>query len=105
MQNGAGQFEVAVPPASGTTFCDGKPHEILVVKDKSKVTVTVDSLPSKSASKTGSISVDTPDTAYFGGIPGKLFMLRLVAPSSKLIFSWLLISIAVRPITLLFVSL
>ena len=70
VQNGAGQFEVSVPPAPGSTFCDGKAHEIDVVKKNDKVTVTVDNLPSKSASKTGSISVDAGDTAYFGGIPG-----------------------------------
>ena len=35
------------------------------------MTVTIDSLPSKSASKKGSISVDAGDTAYLGGIPGR----------------------------------
>ena len=71
VQNGAGQFEVAVPPAAGTTFCDGQAHEIIVEKVKAKVTVKIDSLPPKSAERKGASSVDTPDTAFFGGLPGK----------------------------------
>lgn len=70
-QNGAGQFEVFIQPAPGTSFCDGQAHEIVVDKNRDKITVTVDSLPSKSASRKGSTSVDTKDTAYFGGIPSK----------------------------------
>ena len=71
VQNGAGQFEVIIPPAPGSSFCDGKFHDILVDKANDKVTVTVDSLPSKSASKLGSTSVDAGGNAYIGGIPGK----------------------------------
>jgi len=72
VQNGAGQFEVIIPPAPGSSFCDGKLHDILVDKANDKVTVTVDSLPSKSASKSGSTSVDAGGNAYIGGIPASI---------------------------------
>ena len=82
VQNGAGSFGVSIPPAPGSSFCDSKPHDILVNKVDGKVTVTVDSLPSKSASKSGSTSVDAGGNAYIGGIPGEASGLIIIFGSN-----------------------
>eukprot|EP00795_Rhopilema_esculentum_P007719 gene7718-13549_t len=74
VQNGAGSYKTSVAPEPWTKVCDGKAHEISIVKEGRKVTVTVDSMPPKVVTGPGgSSSVDTGnELAYFGGISSRV---------------------------------
>merc|ERR1712228_122520 len=68
--NGAGEILTKYEPEAKNYLCDGNWHEIMAVKAKNVVTLTVDDeFQNPGIGKAGISSTDTNDPFYVGGVP------------------------------------
>ncbi|XP_039610679.1 laminin subunit alpha-3-like isoform X3 [Polypterus senegalus] len=80
VDNGAGAFNTSVTPLQ--PLCDGTFHRIAVIKRNNVVQLDVDTERNHTVGPSSSLSTDTKDPLYIGGIPGRVINPKLPVHTS-----------------------